>query len=86
MKNIILKSYVNKLSINDIKLFCDKNNLMLDNYELNIIYNYIKKNYINIINDENKTLSDAKELLSNSSYEKIKELYLIYRNKYKNYL
>lgn len=86
MKNIFIKKYIDKLTINDIKNYCKQNNIVINDNELNIIYNYIKKNYITILENPNKTLDDASKLLSHNTYLNIKNLYLIYRDKYKHYL
>ena len=43
MNDFILKSYVDKLSINHIKEYAKKNNIVLKNNEDEIIYDYIKK-------------------------------------------
>ena len=45
MNDFILKSYVDKLSINHIKEYAKKNNIVLKNNEDEIIYDYIKKYY-----------------------------------------
>ena len=40
-----IKDYVSRLSIDDIDTFAQKNNICLDNEEIEFIYNFIKKNY-----------------------------------------
>ena len=58
MNDFILKSYVDKLSINHIKKYKKKNNIVLKNNEDEIIYDYIKKYYKEFYYGEPKNLLD----------------------------
>jgi len=76
LNDFILKSYVDKLSINHIKEYAKKNNIVLKNNEDEIIYDYIKKYYKEFYYGEPKNLLDElKSKLSSPTYEKLEELY-----------
>lgn len=76
MNDFILKSYVDKLSVNHIKEYAKKNNIVLKNNEDEIIYDYIKKYYKEFYYGEPKNLLDElKSKLSCPTYEKLEELY-----------
>jgi len=83
----IIKSHVDKLTINDIYEFALKNGVHLNQGEVDIIYAYIK-NYWNelIFHDHKLILSKVKDSLEPTTYQKINELIVFYKNKYKYYL
>ena len=67
----------------DINFFAIKNNIILDKKELEFIYNFIKKNYLVILNDPNNfSLSRYKDNFSEENYNKIEKLLNEYRKKY----
>ena len=59
MKNLLI-DYVEKMTEEDIKRYAEKEGLILLDYEIKEINNFIKNN--------------CKEIISNEDYEKIKEL------------
>ena len=82
IKNLIA-NYINNLSMEDINFFAIKNNIILDKKELEFIYNFIKKNYLVILNDPNNfSLSRYKDNFSEENYNKIEKLLNEYRKKY----
>ena len=78
MKEKIIKSYIKQITKDDIKMYAKKNNINLDNNELDLIYNNIKNNYDEILNNPTKVLSDNKNKLNPNTYNKLYELYTIY--------
>ncbi len=86
MKNIIL-SYINKISMDNVNDFAYKNGITLSTHELNILYSILKNNYEDILagKDEN-IMKYLKENISSNNYDKIINMYNIYKRKYKNYL
>ncbi len=87
MKEIIIKQYIDKITIDDIYNFGVKNNIILNNKDLNLIYNCIKKNWkIIIFGDINPIFNNIKPNLDEETFNKIKNLYFKYKEKYKNYL
>lgn len=83
----LLNQYVSKMSKDDILKFASKNDINLDENELNIIYNHIKENWEAIIYENPKPImEDVKKNVNPSTYEKIESLYSEFYKKYKNYL
>ena len=41
MKDIIISNYIKKISYDDIDLFAKKNNIILNNNQIHIIYNIL---------------------------------------------
>lgn len=87
MKERIVKSYVDKLTINDIKNFGYQNDIILSDNEYNYLLNMIKNNwYIIVFGNPNNLFNELKNNVSDNNYKKIMSLYQIYKNKYINYL
>lgn len=87
MKGQLIKNYINKLTINDINGLAIKNNINLNDSELNFIYNKIKNNYNELLyNDSTNIFNELKNNVSNDNYLKIKELFTTYKNKYQSLL
>lgn len=85
MKKLI-KNYINLLSFDKVNNFLIKNDIHLNEIELNYLLNIIKNNYEDIINNEEKYLNNIKNNINYKDYIKLKDLYFYYKNKYKNYL
>ena len=79
MYESIIGSYVKRLSKDDIKNYCFKENLSITDDEVDIIYYYVKNNWKDIMYDCTPYLKIAKEKLSKDVYEKI----LFLKEKYK---
>ena len=86
MKKFIIKRYVDKLSIQDIDNFAKSNNILLDNEEINYIYNFVKNNWQNILNDNDLIITEIREKFSGNKANDMEKLYFEYKNKYKNFL
>lgn len=86
IKNLIAK-HIQNLKIEDIYDFASKNNVILTSNEANTIYTYIKKYWKELIfEDHNIILNKIKDSIEPSTYNKINELIIFYKNKYKHYL
>ena len=86
MKNLIQK-YINNLTINDVVSFANKNNIDLSNDEVDYIYKKNKKNWETLIfGNPTFIFNDLKNHISSNNYNKVLELFNLYRNKYKSYL
>lgn len=71
----------------DIKNFCSKNNIIINDQELDIVFNYIQENWYEICFSDTKiTLDKIKPLLKPESYLEAKKLIEEYKEKYKSYL
>ena len=83
----IIERYMNKLSMEDVNNFAIKNNVLLNNEELNFTYQFIKKNWQQILaNPSVLNLDRYKDHYSEENLTKIKKLFKEYSIKYKNYL
>ncbi len=84
---VLIKRYIDKMSMDDLNNFALKNNVSLSQEELSFTYSYVKKNYETIL--RNYTLFDFdkyKEYYSEENYIKIKKLIKEYMIKYGKYL
>ena len=87
MKGQLIKSYINKLTIQDINNIANKNNINLNDYELNFIYNQIKNNYNDLLyGDSTNIFNELKNNVSSDNYYKIMELYTKYKQRYQSLL
>ena len=83
MYELIIANYINNLTKNDIFYFGMKNNIKLNDNELEYIFNVIKKDYKTLLsNNYEKIFINSKDFLTNENYNKIKALYLNYRANY----
>ena len=85
MKSLI-KNYIELLTIDKLKEFASKNNIILNNNEIEYLLNLVKNNYEDILKDDTKYLEEVKNNINSTEYSKVKELYLYYKNRYKGYL
>lgn len=79
MKNII-RNYIQNLKKEDIITFCRKNNLFLNNSELNFIYNNLKNNFEYIYDNQSEFLLGLKNNLTSYNYRVLEEYYYKYRD------
>ena len=84
--NILIKKYINNLDINRLNDFLLKNDIHLNNDELTFLLNLIKTNIDDILVNDSKYLDILKEKIDGDNYNKIKELFLYYKNRYQGYL
>ena len=82
MNKHILYQYINKLKKEDIVKFGIKEGIIIKMEETNLIYDYIKNKYDEIINHPKEILIEIKNKVSDKLYQKLLELY----NKYKDML
>ncbi len=83
----LIKEYIDKITISDINKFAIKNNINLDNNELNLIYKYIKNDWKTIIyGNYNIILNDLKNKIDINKYNKIENLFYKFKSKYQNLL
>lgn len=87
MKEKLIKNYINKLQLNDIKEFTINNNIYLSNDEIIIIYDVLKNNYKDLLNGNyNNSFRILKNNLIEKNYEQIKNLFFRYKEKYQHLL
>ncbi len=78
MKEKIIKSYVKQLTKDDIIKFAKKNDIILTNDELELIYSSIKNDCDHILANPELALKNAQKNLNSNTYNKLYELYTIY--------
>lgn len=82
MTNLI-KKYIDKLTIDDIKKYSLKNGISLNQQELIFIYNTIKNDYNKLLSDNyTEILDKLKKNLSEDNYRKIEFLFYKYKKEY----
>ncbi|MBQ8472759.1 MAG: hypothetical protein IJ501_04585 [Bacilli bacterium] len=87
MYELIIVNYINNLSKDDIVYFALKNNICLNDLELDYVYKTIKKNYKVLLSDNYQIIfNEGKNYLTSDNYQKICNLFMEYRNKFKSYL
>ena len=84
---ILIKDYIDKLDKNKVNDLLIKQDIYLNNNELDIIYNHLKNDwYTFIYEDPNPILNNIKENLDNDNFLKLFELYKSAKEKYSIYL
>ena len=82
MNKAIIKQYMNNITKEDIYKFGIKQNIIINEHDLNIIYSYIKNDSERIINNPEEVINELKDMVNIDTCNKIKELY----EKYKIYI
>lgn len=76
-----------RMTINDINNFAVSKNINLSTEELNFVYNFISKNWEQVIrNPKLLNLERYKDKFSEENFPKIKKLFLEYSSRYSSYL
>ena len=71
----IIEPYISKINKSDINTFALKNNIKLNNNELDFIYNFIKTKYKEVLkNPNNFNFTKYKNNFSNENFIKINGL------------
>ncbi len=73
--NNLIKKYVDLLKKEDIINYSNKQNIILNKNELDLIYNTIKTRWNEIINDGIKVINEYKDKIEENTYKKLIELY-----------
>ncbi len=75
------------LSKEDVNKFAKSKNIFLDENELSFTYDFIKKNYKQMIKNPNLFKIDLyKNKYKGNNFEKIKKVYIEYFSKYQRFL
>ena len=83
----LIQRYMSKISKEDINNFAIKKNINLNENELDFTYNFIKKNWNQILSNPNMlNLDRYKNKYSEENFNKIKILFNEYYSKYHKYL
>lgn len=85
MKGLI-KNYIDLLSIDKLKSFALKNDINLNEEQLEYILNLTKNSWEDILINDDKYFKLLQGKIDQSNLDKIRELFLYYKNRYKGYL
>lgn len=85
MKSLI-KNYVSKLTKEKLDGFAKKKDIYLSDSELNFLLDLIKNNIDDILKNDEKYLIKIKNNISTTNYDKLYQVYIYYKNRYKGYL
>jgi len=87
LKEFIIKQYIDKITKKDVYDFGLKNNITLNNNNLDIIYNCIKKDWKQIVfGDVTPIFNKLSFEIDENNLNKVKNLYYFFKEKYKNFL
>ena len=79
----LIKEYIKKLTINDIKTFAKKKNINISDYDSLILLDYAKNHYNDFLNgNDTKLINELKNKLSPNIFKEAYKLYLEYKIKY----
>ncbi len=83
----LIQEYIKNLSINDVKTFAVKNNVFLNDNEINLIYYHITNNWkIILYGNSEEVFNDLKSKLNPTQYNQIESLYKKFKNRYSSFL
>ena len=85
MKSLI-KNYLSKLTKEKLDGFAKKKDIYLNDSELNFLLDLIKNNIDDILKNDEKYLIKIKNNISTTNYDKLYQVYIYYKNRYKGYL
>ena len=87
MNEFLIKNYISRLKLDDIDKFAKKHNIELNEEELKLVEQHIIKDWHTIIyGNPRPILDNLKEKLNQEEYQKIENLYIEFKKKYKYYL
>ncbi len=78
----IIKNYVDKLTKEDIINYSKKEDIFLNDNEINVIYDEIKNKWKQLYNGNTRVITDLENKINNKAYNKLINLY----NTYKKFL
>ncbi len=83
----IIERYIKRLTKEDVYDFAIKKNIILSDNELEFTFNFIKKNYKEILNNSNVfDINRYKDMYPKENFNKIVKVYYEYFTKYGSYL
>ena len=78
----LVRGYINKLTTKDIEGFAKKNNISYTNDELLVVYQFIKYNYNELLDENIKVFEEIRNKVSPTLYKQLLNLYIEYKQKY----
>ena len=83
MNKLIIYEYINRLRREDIVKFCIIKGIDASDSEIDVVYNYIKRDYKRFFSNPDEVLTEIKNEVSSNTFYIIMELYNKYKNKIK---
>ena len=82
MNMYLVEEYVKRLTKEDVIKFSESQGIILEETELNTIYDYIKKDYKTILyGNARSVLDELKQKVKPLTYQKIETLYIKFKDK-----
>ena len=81
MNRILVYEYINRLRREDIVKFCVIKGIDAIDSEIDVVYNYIKRDYKRFFNNPEEVLKEIKNDVNANTFSIIMELYNKYKNK-----
>ena len=83
----LIERYISRMTKEDIRNFASSKNISLSDNELDFTYDFVKKNYRNVLaNPKLFNLDRYKNNYSQENFSKITKVWQEYSQKYSNYL
>lgn len=83
----LIKEHINKLTISDVKSFAKENNIYLSDEEASNIYDIVKSNWKELVyGDSNGVFESNRFKVEDKNYDRIKELFDLFKKKYQRFL
>ena len=82
----LLKNYIEKLTLDELRTFGKKHNINISNEEYQFILDLVQGNFEDMLINEDKYLKIIESKINPEEFKKIKDLYYVYKEKYKGYL
>ena len=82
MYDFLIKEFISRMTFKDINNFAEKEGITLEKNETELIYNYIKKDYLTLLHGNPRSILDEiKDKVRPNVYNKIEQLYIQFKNK-----
>ena len=79
----LIKEYIKKMSVDDIKKYAKTKNIIISDNDAFILFTYAKNHYEDFLNgNDDLLIKDLKEKLSPNTFKECYKLYLEYKIKY----
>ncbi len=85
--NKLIESYIKKINKNDIYNFALKNNITLNDSEIDLLYFHLKNSWYDLLyGNKEKILYEISQKMNQKTFEKCRSLFDIYLNKFQRFL
>lgn len=83
----LINEYVCRMTKEDVNKFAIKNGIVLNQNELDLIFNNIKNNWHTLVYGNARNILDSiKDKVEPLTYQKIENLYVYFKDKFQTYL